>query len=114
MIVVDELDRTRTELERLEKKERDLQQQLSNIRMEIGVHKSRIESLVRTKPAPISSLPPEIHSHVVHLAVPGCYLSGLSGLERISRIWRDVILGCPTLWNNISITHQVHESLVRT
>ena len=111
---MDELARTRTDLERLEKKERDLEQQLSSIRMEIEVHKSRIESLVRTKPAPINSLPPEILSYVVHLAVPDCYPSRLSKLEMVSRPWRDAIIGCPTLWNNVSITRWVRESLVKT
>ena len=68
---MDELSRTRTELERLEKKERDLQKQLSSVRMEIEVYKSRIESLVRTKPAPINSLPPEILSYVFDLTLWG-------------------------------------------
>ena len=111
---MDELSRTRTELERLEKKERDLQKQLSSVRREIEVYKSRIESLVRTKPAPINSLPPEILSYVFDLTVPGLGLYRLSELERVSRSWRSVILGCPTLWNNIIIGRRVHESLVRT
>ena len=92
-MVMDELARTRTELERLEKKEQDLQQQLSSIRVEIEDHKSRIESLVRTKPAPINSLPPEILSYVFDLAVPGVDPHRLAELERVSRTWRNVLLG---------------------
>ncbi|KAL4072393.1 hypothetical protein V8B97DRAFT_360983 [Scleroderma yunnanense] len=116
-MVIDELTQVRTELERLEKKERDLHEQLSGVRVAIDAHKSKIEDLVRTKPAPISSLPFELLSHVLELSM--CATVPLHPRRKresasVSRTWRDVILYSPTFWNNIDlIPGRANMSLVK-
>ena len=107
---MDELIQMRTELKQLEKKEQDLREQLSRVREEIEAHKSRIEDCVRRKRDPIGSLPFEILSNVLEMAA---FHSKPGELARVSRVWRDVILRCPTLWNNIVINRSTNESLVR-
>ena len=68
-MVEHELTQVRAELKRLEKKERDLKEQLSSVCVAIEVHKSRIEGFIQTKPAPIDALPFEILSYVLKLSV---------------------------------------------
>ena len=65
---MDELAKVRIELEQLKKKGRDLDEELSRVRMAIVAHKSRIEHLAWAK-VPINTLPTEILSYVLELAV---------------------------------------------
>lgn len=99
---MDELAQVRSELARLEKEEHDLHEQLSRVRVAIEVHKSRVEDLVRTKPAPIGSLPPEIILYVLELADFPFLDYRIRELARVSRAWRDIILSFPMFWSNIS------------
>ena len=71
--------------------------------MAIEAHKSRLEDLVRTKPAPIGSLPPEIIFYVLELAdFPFCGYR-IRELSRVSRAWRGIILSFPNFWSNIDL-----------
>ena len=102
-IVMDELAQVRSELARLEKEERDLHERLSSVRVAIKAHKSRLEDLVRTKPAPIGSLPPEIIFYVLELAdFPFCGYR-IRELARVSRAWKNIILSFPNFWSNIDL-----------
>ena len=100
---MDELTQVRSELARLEKEERDLHEQLSSVRVAIEAHKSRIDDLIRTKPAPISSLPSEILSYVLELAAFPFRDYRIRELARVSRAWRDIILSFPNFWSNIEL-----------
>lgn len=107
MTVVHELTQVRAELERLEEKERSLEEQLSGVRVAIETHKSRIEDLVQAKPAPIGSLPFEILSYVLKLSVSATlplHPRRRRELASVSPTWRDVILFSPTFWTTIDIT----------
>jgi len=107
MTVVDELTQVRAELKRLEEKEQNLREQLSSVCVVIKAHKSRIESLIQIKPAPIGALPFEILSYVLDLSVSATlslHPRRRRELASVSRTWRDVILYSPTFWTNIDIT----------
>ena len=112
-----EIARARAELLQLKEMEQDLLQNISHVRMEIEVYKSRIEHLARAE-SPINSLPLEILSYVLELVVPsteyGDSRRSMSALTKVSRAWRDIILDSPKFWSNIHIDCSTTVSFVRT
>ena len=102
-MIMDELALARIQLEELTKKEENLVEELSRVRVAIEARKSRIEDLARAS-APVNLLPSEILSYVIELAVfPVEYLyqHRMLTLARVSRTWRDIILNSPKFWNHI-------------
>ncbi|KAJ7823012.1 hypothetical protein B0H13DRAFT_2126038 [Mycena leptocephala] len=66
----------------------------------------RLEASRLNALAPISSLPPEILSHIFLFCVSSNPVVGTSGLgwlavTHVTHRWREVALGCPELWANI-------------
>ncbi|KIM52752.1 hypothetical protein SCLCIDRAFT_1223499 [Scleroderma citrinum Foug A] len=116
---MDELAQARAELDRLERRERELRKQLCSIRKFIKVQKSLIESLVRRVPAPIKRLPVEILLWILDftLQVDDSSLDVHHQRKRelavVSRHWRDVIFNCPAFWTRIRITPSWSASLVK-
>ena len=65
--------------------------------------------LLKKRPPAIDHLPPELLSLVFKYSIPdldnpGEWMQKLSG---VSRIWQDVILNTPTLWNTIIVAEDV-------
>jgi hypothetical protein len=72
---------------------------------------------------PMDRLPPELFGMIVYASLR--YLSGRTDesfydtnrallLTLVSTRWRDVILGMPSIWNNIQVDSRVPESLAKT
>ncbi|KAL4072645.1 hypothetical protein V8B97DRAFT_334882 [Scleroderma yunnanense] len=89
---MDELALARAELARLEAKAENLLQQLLETKDAAATQRTKINELVRRKSALIDQLPAEL-------------LLGRrkEKLARVSRRWRDIILGCPSLWTTIEV-----------
>jgi len=115
---MDELAQARAELDRLEKRERELRKQLCSIRKSVKVQKSLIESLVRRVPAPIKRLPVEILLWILDFTLQAddssdVYHQRKRELAVVSRHWRDVIFNYPAFWTRIKITPSWGTSLVK-
>ena len=110
---MDELAQVRFELEQLERKERDLDEELSRLRVAIGAHESRIEHLAWVKP-PIKILPTEILSYVLELILTDhLYEHYILSLAKVSRAWKDIILNSTKFWGHIHLLPRQKMSLVK-
>ena len=110
---MDELAQVRFELEQLERKERDLDEELSRLRVAIGAHKSRIEHLAWVK-APIKILPTEVLSYVLELILTDhLYEHYISSLAKVSRAWKHIILNSTKFWGHIHLLPRQKMSLVK-
>ena len=110
---MDQLAQVRLVLAQLKQKHRGLHIDLAETTAEIQACEDMIEVLVRAK-APINSLPSEILSYVLELALPPDeeYDYTAVSLASVSRTWRDIILDSPKFWNRIEFVPGAIMSLV--
>ncbi|KAL4064446.1 hypothetical protein J3A83DRAFT_4376653 [Scleroderma citrinum] len=110
---MDELALARAELARLEAKAENLLQQLLETKDAAATQRTKINELVRRKSALIDQLPAELLLEILSLSIPKrSYVfqpvyefegRRKEKLARVSRRWRDIILGCPSLWTTIEV-----------
>ncbi|KAG6333656.1 hypothetical protein ID866_5434 [Astraeus odoratus] len=117
------LAQARQELVRLEQQERDLTEQLCNVRAAVLSQRAKVEELVGQTPAPINRLPAEILLHIFEISIQATLADFEScdvhrhckrDLAGVSRHWRDLVLQSPSLWTTIKVNPLWTESLVRT
>ena len=106
---MDELHQAWSELDRLEQEEMTAVKRLLHIRVTIKACRTKIDVLLKKRPPAIDRLPPELLSLIFKHSIPdfdnpGEWMQKLSG---VSRIWQDVILNTPTLWNTIIVAEDV-------
>jgi len=110
---MDELAKARIELARLEAKVENLLQQFLDATETAAAQRSKIDALIRNRPTPIDRLPAELLLDIISLAIPkenDIFLSVYKSdggrkleLASVSRRWRDIIFGCPSLWTTIEV-----------
>ncbi|KAL4075295.1 hypothetical protein V8B97DRAFT_1867617 [Scleroderma yunnanense] len=118
---MDELTAARAELNRLDKQEQEILEQLLAVRSAAQAQRTKIEELVKQIPAPVDRLPNELLLQImefsIQIAAASCkscdaQLGWKRALTTVSRRWRDLILHSPSLWSTIKVTPIWHESLV--
>lgn len=110
---MDELATARIELARLEAKAENLLQQFLDTKEAGTAQRAKIDALLRNRPTPINRLPAELLLDILSLAIPRRMDVSLSvykydgrrklELASVSRRWRDIIFGCPSLWTTIEV-----------
>ncbi|KAI6009660.1 hypothetical protein EDC04DRAFT_2773041 [Pisolithus marmoratus] len=106
-----ELDQLRAELGKLRKRERELLQELFDVRAAAEIRKRKIFDISKVQPvAVINRLPVEVFSRILHfaLSIAHCGEWSVVGLRKrqfmaVSRRWRDVVLNSPSLWSVICL-----------
>ncbi|KAG6333210.1 hypothetical protein ID866_5879 [Astraeus odoratus] len=101
------------EIEQLEKRERELLDELDEVRLFLQLQRDRIHQLRparQTSPtAPITRLPAELLLGIIELINQDQTVGRDShryvklDLARVSRYWRDLIWGSPLLWTRVAI-----------
>ena len=110
---MDELSLARMKLAQLEEKAGNLLQEFLDAMESITTQRSKIDELVRQRPAQIGRLPNELLSYIYSLAissrndaVEGTYFDDYRArmkLAMVSRRWRDIILNTPKFWTTIEV-----------
>ncbi|KAI6003329.1 hypothetical protein EDC04DRAFT_1035150 [Pisolithus marmoratus] len=115
-----ELAQLRDELDRLHKRECELQRELFDVRAAAEIKRKQIEDISKMRAvAAINRLPVEVFTRILHFALSmPCYSRwheyGTHKLiyARVSRWWRDVILNSPSLWATICVSPHWASSFV--
>ncbi|KAI5988253.1 hypothetical protein EDC04DRAFT_2819341 [Pisolithus marmoratus] len=95
---MDELNRARAELARLQCTERTLIEQLLAVRVAMETQKNKINKLVEERPSPINRLPTELLARILSFV--------LMRSSKTSRLWSDLILNTPYFWSEIVLTRE--------
>ena len=119
---MDELTEARVELARLENQEKQLIEQLYNVRTAVRAQRIKLDELIRRTHAPIDRLPNELLLRIIELSIhasvlafPSCDVHRHRKLELacVSRHWRDMVLGFPRLWTTIRVSPTWSEPFVK-
>jgi len=104
---MDELAQARVELTLLEEEERELVEELLDVRAAIAMQRAKIDALSRSslRPSTINYLPTEILLVILDLDVHTHRPPELrkQTLASVCRRWRDVILQTPYFWSTIHV-----------
>ncbi|KAI6002537.1 hypothetical protein EDC04DRAFT_1043796 [Pisolithus marmoratus] len=103
------LSDARAELARLQRKELELLQELLDVQKAVAAQKVLINELIKTStPPPFDRLPNELLAQIFLIIR---YQRDI--LARVSRRWRAVIMGTPSIWSAIFLGNYTSSTLLR-
>ncbi|KAG6326319.1 hypothetical protein ID866_12770, partial [Astraeus odoratus] len=101
--MLDELTLARNELVRLQRKAQELIQQLLDVRVAVSAQRTKINELIRQRSPSMDCLPTELLLPILKLDIDTSTFERKLELARVSRRWRDVILGSSSLWTTVDV-----------
>ena len=113
---MDELHQARSELERLEKEQAAMLEELLRIGMEIKAYRTKIDMLIRERPPPVNHLPAELLVLIFKYSITGQEnpVETMQQLASVSHLSRDVILNTPSCWSSIRVVGYMQPAHLRT